>query len=160
MAPSDNGATNTGFRMMTGIHFSCVWASSGGVPLGQVPGCRDRQPGAASTREHREDLSHENVQAGTDFWREEPGAGFQAGQVQADSHLAQLPGGPRGLTHREALEVTLGLSLGPANHRPLRGQFPTARAQVWREVPEDLGQASRKKPETVQCPWAQSGSGA
>lgn len=95
------------------------------------------------------DLSRENVQAGTDFWRAEPGAGFQAGQVQADSHLTQLPGGPRGLTHREALEVTLGLSLGPANHRPLRGQFPTARAQVWREVPEDLGQTSRKKPETV-----------
>lgn len=59
-------------------------------------------------------------------------------QGRADSHLTRLPGGPRGLAHREALEVTLGLSLGLANHRPLRGQFPTARAQVWREVPKDL----------------------
>lgn len=148
---SSDGATNAGFGALTGSHLLCMdifWS----VPLGQVPGCRDRQPGAASTRARREDLSRENVRAGTDCWEAEPGAVFQADQVQADSHLTRLPGGPHGLTHREALEVTLGLSLGPANHRPLRGQFPTARAQVWREVPEDLGQASKKKPETAQCP--------
>lgn len=106
-----------------------------------------------------EDLSRENVQVGADCWKAEPGAGFQAGQVQADSHLTRLPGGPHGLTHFEALEVTLGLSLGPANHCPLRGQFPTARAQVWREMPQDLGQASRRKLEIAQCPPAQGSAG-